>query len=41
MAWANAEGLITGKNGNRLDPRGSTTRAEAAAILMRFIEIVK
>ena len=40
MAWANAEGLITGKNGNRLDPRGSTTRAEAAAVLMRFCERV-
>ena len=38
MAWANAAGLITGKGDARLDPKGNTTRAEAAAILMRFCE---
>lgn len=36
MAWANRAGLITGKDGNRLDPLGRATRAEVAAILQRF-----
>ncbi len=34
-AWANAEGLITGKPNARLDPLAAVTRAEAATILMR------
>ena len=38
MAWANAEGLITGTDGNALLPRSSATRAQVAAILMRFLE---
>jgi len=37
MKWANAEGLITGRTATTLDPSGDATRAEAAAILMRFI----
>ena len=36
MKWANAKGLITGKSNGTLDPRGTATRAEAAAILTRF-----
>lgn len=36
MSWANGSGLVTGKEGNRLDPGGNATRAEAATILMRF-----
>lgn len=39
MAWANAEGLITGSNG-MLIPRDSAVRAQSAAILMRFCENV-
>lgn len=39
MAWATACGLINGSNG-RLDPAGSATRAQAAAILHRFCENV-
>lgn len=38
MEWANAEGLITGVSAEALDPAGSTTRGQIAAILMRFIE---
>ena len=32
MKWASAEGLING-SGSKLDPKGSATRAQAAAIL--------
>ena len=38
MQWANAEGLINGKGNNMLDPQGKATRAETAAILMRFMQ---
>lgn len=37
MSWANAMGLINGRPGGILDPKGSATRCEAAAILTRFI----
>ena len=33
-------GIIVGKDGNRFDPRGNATRAEAAAILRRYVELV-
>lgn len=36
MAWANQAGLINGVGNNTLSPGGSATRAEVAAILMRF-----
>lgn len=37
MSWAVARGIITGKDsGTRLDPQGSTSRAETAVILTRF-----
>lgn len=35
MKWASAEGLING-SGSKLDPQGSATRAQVAAILARF-----
>ena len=38
MAWAAAAGLITGKSGSVLDPRGPASRAQAAAILQRFVQ---
>ena len=38
MAWANYEGLINGVTTTTLQPGGSATRAQAAAILMRFCE---
>ena len=38
MKWANAEGIMTGRTPTTLVPNGSTTRAEIAALLMRFVE---
>lgn len=38
--WAVENGLINGKGNNKLDPRGTATRAELAAILMRFNESI-
>lgn len=38
LSWANAAGLITGTKADTLSPKGSATRAQAAAILMRFLE---
>ena len=41
MRWANAEKLINGtQRGSTvyLDPQGSATRAQVAAILMRFVQ---
>ena len=38
MQWANGAGLITGNSAATLNPLGSATRAEVAAILMRFCE---
>lgn len=40
MAWANAEGLITGVTDTTLRPAGSAVRAQAATILMRLCENV-
>ena len=33
-------GILTGKNGNKFDPKGTATRAEVATVLRRFVEIV-
>ena len=38
MRWANAEGIINGTSGATLTPQGQATRAQAAAMLMRFCE---
>lgn len=40
MSWAVGSGLISGIGDNLLDPGGSATRAQLAAILMRFCENV-
>ena len=37
VSWAVGAGLINGKEGNMLDPKGNTTREQAAAILERFM----
>ena len=37
VAWAIGRGLIQGKGNGILDPLGSTTRTEAAAIMQRFL----
>ena len=36
--WAVANGLVSGKGDNKLDPTGNATRAEASAILQRYAE---
>ena len=36
MFWANGNELINGHDDNTLEPGGTTTRAQAASILMRF-----
>ena len=41
IQWACGAGVVTGKSGSKLDPKGSATRAEVAAMLMRFCENVK
>ena len=33
-------GVLAGKMGNQFDPKGNAARAEAAAVLHRFVEIV-
>ena len=38
MQWAVGCSLVKGKSGNLLDPQGTATRAEIAAMLHRFIE---
>jgi hypothetical protein len=38
LKWAVAEGIIEGRAADRLAPQGSSTRAEIATILKRFIE---
>lgn len=38
VQWAVGSGLISGEDNNRIDPLGSATRAETAAILQRFLE---
>ena len=38
VGWAVGAGLIFGKGGSILDPLGGTTRAEAVAVLQRFLE---
>ena len=37
VQWAVAEGLISGMPGNLMEPQGSATRAQVAAILERFL----
>lgn len=42
LAWANGNNLINGHDDGTLDPGGTTIRAQAASILMRFdLNIVK
>ncbi len=41
MLWAVDSGLINGKTGNLLDPKGEASRAEAATMLYRFCELIK
>ena len=36
VAWAVENGIVYGRNDHRIDPRGTATRAECAALLWRF-----
>ena len=38
LQWANANDLIRGQGGNRVNPGGTATRAERAAIIVRFVD---
>ena len=38
MQWVCGEGIITGVTESTLEPQGTATRAQSAAMLMRFIE---
>lgn len=38
MVWAVQQGLITGMDEDTLNPQGTATRTQVAAILQRFIE---
>lgn len=38
MSWAINLDIITGKDGNRLDPQGLATRAEICTMLVRFMD---
>jgi len=38
LAWANQKGIINGKCGTLLDPKGPATRAEAAQIMQNFLQ---
>lgn len=37
LRWAVERGILTGKGGGILDPQGQATRAEVAAVLMRYM----
>ena len=41
MSWAVAEGLVRGQTETELAPSVTATRAEAATLLMRFLEMTK
>jgi len=38
LRWANAEGMMSGRGEDTIAPLGTATRAEAATILMKFLE---
>lgn len=39
MCWMSMNGIVNGKPGKVLDPKGTATRAEAAAMLQRYCEV--
>ena len=40
MCWMNMNEVVTGKPGKLLDPKGSATRAEAAAMIQRYSDVM-
>ena len=41
LAWANENGIINGKGGGILDPKGNATRAQVAQMLMNYLKNVQ
>ena len=41
LCWAAEEGILTGKGGGILDPRGLASRAEVAAVFVRFSVLLR
>ena len=41
ISWAYENDIMTGKDGNRIDPSGSASRAEVAAVMMRFSKLIE
>lgn len=41
LSWANGAGIVSGRDGNMLEPKGTATRAEVATMLMRFTDNIK
>ena len=41
MQWTCGSGIVTGVTDSTLAPQGTATRAQCAAMLMRFVENVK
>ena len=41
FSWAKEKGIINGTDENKLDPKGESTRAQIAAIMMRFGEMIE
>lgn len=39
LSWMVENGIMEGKDGNRLDPRGTATRAEIATVLFRYVTL--
>ena len=39
LSWAVGAGIVSGKGGGTLDPKGNATRAEAATMLKKFTEL--
>lgn len=37
LCWANEKGIVNGKGGGILDPKGNATRAQAAQMLMKYL----
>ena len=39
ICWCTMNGVLNGKDNNMLDPNGTATRAEAAAMLIRYLDV--
>ena len=41
MCWMNMNGIVEGRPGKILDPKGTASRVEAAAMIQRYCELTK